>query len=150
MANLLDRFNQAVVGSNDKLADYVSTIAPSGDFKRIRNLSVILNSWNNILLTPTRTYIFDPEYGSDLYKLVFEPADINTLERIKDEVITSITRYDNRATITDVDVTFFNNQKGFNLAIKVDYQGETGDLSVTLDESVYFKFFEVPRIDTEI
>jgi len=150
MANLLDRFNQAVVGSNDKLADYVSTIAPSGDFRRIKDLNVILNSWNNILLTPTRTYIFDPEYGSDLYKLIFDPADQDTAEKIKEEVINSITTYDDRATITSVEVSFLSNRKGFNLAIQVDYQGDTGDLSVTVDESIYFKFFEVPVVDTEI
>jgi len=150
MANLLDRFNQAVVGSNDKLADYISTIAPSGDFRRIKNLDVILNSWNNILLTPKRTYIFDPEYGSDIYKLVFEPADEDTVERIKDEVVNSITTYDNRARITQVDVTYLSNRKGFNLAIQVDYQGDSGNLDITVDETIYFKFFEVPLVDPEI
>jgi hypothetical protein len=77
VANLLSRFNQTIVGSNSKLADYISKVSSKGDFKRITDLEVILNSWNNILLTPRRSYQFDPEYGSDLYKMIFEQAGIN-------------------------------------------------------------------------
>jgi phage baseplate assembly protein W len=147
MPNLLDRFNVAVRGSNDKLADYISTIAPIGDFKRIKNIDVILNSWNNILLTPKRSYLFDPEYGSDLYKMVFEPADAQTAENIKNEVTGSIIRYDDRAIIQDVAVAFFNQGKGFSITIQVDYQGESAELTIGIDETIYFKFFEVPVTD---
>ncbi len=147
MANLLDRFNVAVIGSDGKLADYVSRIAPSGDFKRIKDLEVILSSWSNILLTPTRSYIFDPEYGSDLYQMIFEPADNETAKQIKREVVDKLERYDDRATVEDVSVTFSANLKGFNVAIKVDFQNIPAELSVDIDESIYFKFFEVPITD---
>jgi len=90
MVDLLNRFNQSVTGSDSKLADYQAVISSNGDFKRIKNIEVILSSWNNILITPRRSYIFDPEYGSDIYKLVFEPADNETLERIKNEVIETL------------------------------------------------------------
>lgn len=147
MSNLLDRFNVTVVGSDSKIGDYISTIAPSGDFKRIKDLEVILNSWNNILLTPTRSYIFDPEYGSDLYRLIFEPADEETAKQIKNEVIDKLERYDDRATVESVAVVFNSNRKGFNVAIKVDFQEIPAELSVEIDESIYFKFFEVPITD---
>lgn len=142
MANLLNRFNESVAGSNTKIADYLSSVAVAGDFKRIRNLEVILNSWNNILITPKRSYQYDPEYGSDLYKLVFEPADDITLEKVINEVKNTLMRYDDRATINDIDVVFFSNQKGFSLTIDVDYEGDTKQLNTILDESTYFKFFE--------
>jgi len=142
MANLLNRFNESVAGSNTKIADYLSTVAVAGDFKRIRDLEVILNSWNNILITPKRSYQYDPEYGSDLYKLVFEPADDITLKKVIHEVKNTLMRYDDRATISDVDVIFFSNQKGFSLTIDVDYEGDTKQLNTILDESTYFKFFE--------
>ncbi len=142
MANLLSRFNQGVSGSQNKYADYLSTIAPIGDFRRITSLDVILNSWSNILITPTRSYLFDPEYGSDLYKLIFEPADARTARTIEAEVKDKLIRYDDRATITEVKVTFLNNLKGFTIDIRVTFQGEDGELSVTLDENLYFKFLE--------
>jgi len=142
MANLLNRFNETVAGSNSKISDYVSTLSVKGDFKRIRDIEVILNSWNNILVTPRRSYQYDPEFGSDLYKLVFEPADEITLNKVIDEVTDTLMRYDDRAIIRDVAVVFFTNQKGFSITLDIDFDGETKELKTILDESTYFKFLE--------
>jgi len=142
MANLLSRFNEAVAGSDSKLADYKSTVASIGDFRRIDDIHVILNSWSNILTTPRRTYMFDPEYGSDLYKLIFEPADEVTKQAIIDETVSVLTRYDNRARVNDIHVEFLANKKGFNVSVDVEYEGETGQIEVIVDEDSYFRFFE--------
>ncbi len=142
MANILDRFNESVAGSNSKLADYTSKVAATGDFNRIRDLEVIVASWNNILITPRRTYQYDPEYGSDLYRMVFEPADQITVNKVKDEVRNTLLRYDDRASIQSVNVTFFPNLKGFSVAVDVGYKGSKGQLQVVIDEATYFKFFE--------
>jgi phage baseplate assembly protein W len=142
MANLLTRFNKTVAGSESKLGDYRSVISSKGDFKRIEDVEVVIASWNNILITPRRTYMFDPEYGSDLYKLVFEPADERTQESIIQEVVETLKRYDDRATITDVKISFLDNRKGFNLAVKVEFEGDTSELQAIIDEETYFKFFE--------
>jgi len=143
MANLLDRFNKTVAGSDQKLGDYLSKIAPVGDFKRIGDLEVIISSWSNILITPRRSYQFDPNYGSNLYKLVFEPADPKTESRIIDETVNTIRKYDDRAVISNVSVVFLDNMKGFSIGIDVSYQGERGEFEVVIDESAYFKFLEV-------
>ena len=119
MANLLSRFNQTVAGSDSKLGDYKSTIESKGDFKRIKGIEVIINSWNNILVTPKRSYMFDPEYGSNLYKMVFEPADDRTKQQIIQETVGSIRKYDDRAKISNIRVEFFPNLKGFTVALDV-------------------------------
>lgn len=142
MANLLDRFNKHVVGSESTISDYKSTISSVGDFKRIEDIEVILSSWNNILVTPRRTYMFDPEYGSDLYKMVFEPADENTQDEIVNEVVETIRRYDDRATIKEVRVSFSPNLKGFSIALDVEYEGNSGQLEVLIDEDSYFRFYD--------
>lgn len=146
MSNLLTRFQKTVVGSNKKIGDYLSKIDVSGDFKRITDIEVIIASWSNILITPKRTYQFDPEYGSNLYKMIFEPTDDATLAEITNDVVNSLSLYDNRAIIKDINVIFSTNLKGFNVAIDVEYQGEKGQLEVVIDENSYFKFFEVPNI----
>ena len=51
-----------MIGSSEKIRDYIALISSRGDFQRIEDLNVILTSWNNILLTPRRTYILDPEF----------------------------------------------------------------------------------------
>jgi phage baseplate assembly protein W len=135
MANLLKRFNTEVIGSDEKLYDYVAKINAAGDFKRVKDIDVIITSWNNILMTQRRTYLFDPEYGSDLHKIVFEPVDDTTIERIKTEVETRIRLYDDRATIEDIKVLLNKNGKGYTVNIEVEYEGETGTLSVKFDDS---------------
>jgi hypothetical protein len=62
MANLLNRFFDQVIGSSQKIRDYIAIISSRGDFKRIEDLSVILSSWNNILLTPRRSYFIYTEF----------------------------------------------------------------------------------------
>ena len=140
MANLLDRFKTQVIGSQESLHDYLSTIASIGDFKRIDDISVIINSWNNILLTPRGSYLHDPEFGSDLYKYVFEPSDDSTVESIKREVIDRVTLYDDRAGIEDVEVDISNNGKRISLKIFVNYQGEKGTLDVKFDDTTFADF----------
>ncbi|MGD2071938.1 MAG: hypothetical protein PVG65_00405 [Candidatus Thorarchaeota archaeon] len=140
MANLLDRFRKDVVGSQETDADYLPKIASNGDFERIKNLNAIINSWNNILLTPKRSYPYDPLYGSDLYKLIFEPADEITAERIEEEVISALQFYDNRAFIENNEITFLRNGKGFTVDIYVNYKGERGTLSVAITEEVFAGF----------
>ena len=137
MANLLDRFRKESVGSEDRISDYVQKIDPSGDFQRIYEINAILNSWNNILLTPKRSFPNDPEYGSDLYKLVFEPLDQEKSERIINETVSAIEENDNRAIIKDVNVKLMTNAKGFTIDIVVEYDGDTDVLSLALTEQVF-------------
>lgn len=140
MANLLDRFNIDVIGSSGRISDNMSLISPKGDFKRIIDFDVILNSWNNILLTPTRSYFYDPEYGSNLYKYIFDPSDEETVEQIKDEILDKLMYYDNRATIEDIKVEFTTDKKGFNITIFAKYEGEHRELSLWLGEDIFSDF----------
>lgn len=139
MANLMDKFKKNVIGSRNIVADYTSKIDPTAEFHRVTQLQAILNSWNNILLTPRRTYDHDPEYGSDLHKYVFEPTDVTTLEGIKDEIKRSLMVYDTRATITNIDVVFLAEKKGFSVNIYAEYENEEGHLSAKFDEMTYMQ-----------
>jgi phage baseplate assembly protein W len=141
MANLLDRFNKQVVGSGDRIFDFIPQIIAKGDFKRIEDLNVIISSWNNILLTPRGTYLFDPEYGSDLYKLLFEPLDDTTVERIKIEVQDRLSTYDDRAIIQSVNVSIAGPaRKTFTVDVSVIYKGNKGVLTLSFDDTTLKNF----------
>lgn len=137
MANLLKRFQQESVGSVDRDFDYLPKIEAKGDFKRVEGINAIINSWNNILLTPKRSYPYDPEYGSDLYKLVFEPTDDETAQKIIDEVVLSIQLYDDRATINDIKVYLLRDRKGFSIDLFVEYEGQTDNLTLEISEQAF-------------
>ena len=140
MASDYEKFQRSVIGSDGKIADYIPRISPIGDFQRVTDLGAILNSWNNILLTPLRTYTFDPEYGSELYKFVFEPYDRETIDAIMAEIENRVYRYDDRAEITEIQVFGLPGGKGFSINIFVDYEGQDGKLTLTVDEATYFTF----------
>jgi phage baseplate assembly protein W len=135
MANILERFVKSTRGTDVQPHDYIPYISSIGDFKRIRNIDVILNSWNNILLTPLGSYIADPNFGSNLFKLIFEPADSGTVEAIKTEVETRIINYDARGEILGITVVMLPNKKGFNVNVECGFKGERGEISVKFDDS---------------
>jgi len=137
MANILNRFFKDVIGSDNNIRDYLPKISARGDFKRIENLNVILSSWNTILLTPRRTYVNDPEFGSDLYKYVFDPFDETTIDAVRNEVINRISLYDDRAVLEDVEIQLMSNGKGFNVIITANYDGERGSLSIKFDDLTF-------------
>lgn len=137
MANIEDKFTSSVIGSSGDIFDYNDIITSSGDFKRTSKLAVVMKSWNNILLTQRRSYTHDPEYGSDLYKYVFEPSDNLTIQMIIQEVKNTLILYDDRATITSIDVSFLSNKKGFVVDIGVEYKGEKGSFESIISEDLY-------------
>lgn len=135
MANILERFTNEVRGSDVQPHDFIPYISSIGDFKRIRDIDVILNSWNNILLTPLGSYIADPNFGSNLYRLIFEPADSGTVEAIKTEVQTRIENYDTRGEILNITVVLLPNGKGYNVNLECGFEGERGEISIKFDDS---------------
>jgi phage baseplate assembly protein W len=137
MANLLDRFRKEVTGSDNRLQDFLPKITSAGDFQKIYDINVIIASWNNILVTPRRTHLHDPEYGSDLHKMVFEPVDDQTVDAIKTEIEDRIQRYDDRARIESIEVRLISGRKGFEVDVYVDYGGDIGTLSLRFDDSTY-------------
>jgi len=137
MANILDRFNKKIIGSKGKISDYVSVIDSSGDFKRINDINVILNSWKNILLTPKRTYDHDPEFGCGIHEFLFEPTDVKTEEKIKNEIMKQISKYDNRATIKEIKIIFYSNKKGFIINLTVEYKKQQETMKIKIDESIF-------------
>ena len=131
MANMLNRFSNIDLGHRDQEVDISHVIAPHGDFGRTRNLNVILNSWLNILTTPKDTSDHDPEYGCGIQKFLFKQSDSFTLDEIKEEILYSLTKYDNRAKITNINVNLLRDLKGIKISIFVEYNGEKGQLSFT-------------------
>jgi len=132
-------FNNNVAGRTNIYYDYIARIDPAGDFEKKKGLGVLLNSIRNLLVTPLRSYPFDPEYGSLLYQKVFNPADSTTENEIKFEVTTRVKQFDNRVVIKSVEVRFFKSQKGYrlNLVISKGQQSEGTSIDFTEEEASF-------------
>jgi phage baseplate assembly protein W len=140
MANILDKFKTTSIGSSGRVLDFSSKLSPSGDFNKLFDMDAILASWSNILMTPRGSMDHDPEFGSDLYLYIFEPADSVTQESIKNEIYRAITTYDDRANIDEINVAFFKNKKGFNVSIVASYEGDNSEMNLNMDENTYMSF----------
>ena len=131
----LDRF-KSIVGKSESIADFTSKISPTGDFTKVTNLQALIESWKKILLIPTRSYIDDPDFGSDLYLFVFRLADQTTLGLIESEIRNRILRFDDRAELDSIDIRYLSNRKGFVVNAVVEFDGEKGQLDLVFDESL--------------
>jgi len=140
MASRLDKFRYASIGSEGKILDYSSKISSFGDFSKIFDLDAILTSWNNILITPIGTMDHDPEFGSRLYLYLFEPEDENSRDGIQNEIIRCLSTYDDRAQISDIQINYYSNRKGFTVNILVAYGGYKANLKLTMDEDTLNNF----------
>lgn len=140
MASDYEKFLRSSIGSEGILSDYSSTISPRGDFTRLSGINVILSSWNTILSTPVRTVDHDPDFGSGIYRYVFEPIDDQTVQSIREEIISCLSRYDSRATIKSVNVYFLQDVKGFTVDITFSYNNRESCLSLTIDQQSYFNY----------
>jgi phage baseplate assembly protein W len=144
MANFMNRFKKLI--NNDQkedspvqaeFVDYKPEISPQGDFKITVDLDCVLHSWKVILMTPTRTYLFDPEFGSDIYKYVFEQLDNYSAQSILDETRGKIELYDTRIPLLDSRVVLLKAEKGFGVELRAEYKQKTKKFVVPiLEESI--------------
>lgn len=133
----LKSFDEYVKGKKDTVNDYRDVISASGDFKRISGMSALINSIRNLLLTPLGSYPFDPEYGSLLYKKIFDPADEESREEIEYEVTTRIRSFHSEVNIESVVIEYFADGKGFTVHLKlIKPENEPVVLSVDIDPGI--------------
>jgi|TARA_R110001583_G_scaffold96437_3_gene240741 phage baseplate assembly protein W len=69
------------------------------------NETLIKNNLKQLLTTEPGERVMLPDFGCGLRKYLFEPLDNNTIERIKNQVIKSITQYLDSVLIEDIQIT---------------------------------------------
>ena len=58
----------------------------------------------HVILTPKRSRIRKPEFGTDLAKYIFEPSDERTWESVKSEVLEAVSNYVANTTLDNIEV----------------------------------------------
>ena len=82
------------------------------DLIPLKNEAAIARSIRNIVFTSPGEKIFNPEFGSEISKVLFENIDEISAISIKHEIETSIRNYEPRVNLEEVDIepNYDNNQ----------------------------------------
>ena len=58
----------------------------------------------NLLLTYKGERVLNPQFGADLPRLLFEPINNDTLVKIENQIVTSVSTYIPEITITNIEI----------------------------------------------
>lgn len=90
----------------------------TGDIVKKKDVAAVLGSLRNLLLTSHYERLFQPNIGSNMNKLLFEPIDELTSVTLADEIRLTIGNYEPRVNLQAVDVV-------------PDYDGQKYDVTIT-------------------
>jgi phage baseplate assembly protein W len=94
-------------------------IPATGDVALKYDEQSVIASIRNLLNTGLYDRLFQPDIGSSLNQLLFEPCTPLTATLIQNEVIRTITNYEPRVTINTLNVTAAPDSNQFNISLSV-------------------------------
>ena len=95
----------------------------NNDLIAIKNVNAISRSVRNIILTTPGEKFFDPDFGSNVSKLLFENVDDITASQIQEEIEFSINNYEPRVKLINVEVIADNDNASFDTIITYEVIG---------------------------
>jgi phage baseplate assembly protein W len=89
----------------------------NNDLIALKNETAIARSIRNIVFTIPGEKFFDPDFGSNVTKSLFENIDDISAITIRDEIETSIRNYEPRVSLISVETTPDYDNNNFNVTI---------------------------------
>jgi phage baseplate assembly protein W len=113
--------------------DFTFTKKPvTGDVALSYDEQAVIRSIRNLLLTNYYERPFNPELGSNLNALLFEPVSPLTSTSLEREISTMIENYEPRATLNSITVTPQPDQNAYNVSLSFYIENATLPTTVTL------------------
>ena len=97
----------------------------SGDVGKALGPTAVKHSILSILKTNFHERLFQPEFGSNIRALLFEPMNPLTVERIKEAVETAVANHEPRANVLNVNVTPDEENNRYKVSVIFDLSTET-------------------------
>jgi phage baseplate assembly protein W len=104
----------------------------TGDVAMRYNEQAVIASVRNLLLTNFYERPFQPNVGSNLTGLLFEPATTITASILSDEIKNVISNYEPRAILNSIEVTLATDQNAFNVSMSFFIGNNTAPTNVSL------------------
>tara|TARA_R100001079_G_C4330501_1_gene102853 strand:- start:84 stop:488 length:405 start_codon:yes stop_codon:yes gene_type:complete len=87
------------------------------DINKFKNENAVINSVKNLVLTNHYDRPFQPELGSNLKRLLFEPVDNVTAALIEREIETTIVNFEPRVELKSIEASGFPDENGYKVVI---------------------------------
>lgn len=102
-------------------SDFTNNLTPHParkDLVAVSNERAVTNSIKNLILTNRGERLYQPDIGSDIIKLLFEPMSDAVVSSLKSFIFDTIDAYEPRAKVIDItaDPDFDNN--GYDITIR--------------------------------
>jgi phage baseplate assembly protein W len=107
MSTTKDRFSK-IETKNQQYSDFLNDLTPhpiTGDIVRFVNEQSVSRSLRNLILTNRGERLYQPEIGSDIYRMLFEPMSDGLADLLTSAIQRTIAEYEPRAQILNVVVT---------------------------------------------
>jgi phage baseplate assembly protein W len=113
--------------------DFTFTKKPvTGDVALSFDEQAVIRSIRNLLLTNYYERPFNPELGSNLNALLFEPVSPLTSTSLEREISTMIENYEPRATLNSITVSPQPDKNAYNVSLSFYIENATLPTTVTL------------------
>lgn len=90
----------------------------------------VINSIKNLLLTNHYERPFQPDLGSNIRKMLFEPLDVITASNLQREIIQTINNFEPRVTINTLQVTPNEEKNAFGVFMEFTINNRTAPVSI--------------------
>jgi len=90
---------------------------PSGDIYKKKDAAAVKQSIKNLLLTDFYEKPFQPFFGANLRAMLFELADDDTEDEVKENIRTAINKYEPRAEILTISVNVLPDQNDMRVSV---------------------------------
>ena len=103
--------------------DFPFKNSPKGFFLNLNSTdqNAIKADLMHLLLTRKGQRLYNPDFGTDLLRYIFEPNDERTLAEVKEEVATSVKKYLPKLLVTSLTVTK-SDENEHVATIRLDYR----------------------------
>jgi phage baseplate assembly protein W len=101
------------------------------DINKLTNQMAIINSIKNIILTSHYEKPFNPDFGSNVRKLLFENLDVITASALEREIEQTISNFEPRVRVTSVRAIPDFNNNGFSIQMEFYIINQTSPVSIS-------------------
>ena len=90
----------------------------TGDVATVKDAVSVKRGIRNVLLTENYERLFNPEFGSGVKNILFEPMTPITAQRLEDEVASAINAWEERAEIININVISEDEYNRYRVSVK--------------------------------